>query len=40
MKCYSLKHLWYLIGVGKITKKRVIEVITLTVVKNRPGTQT
>ena len=33
----SLKHRWNLIGVGKITKKIVREVIMNTVVKNRPG---
>ena len=40
MKCYSLKHLWDLIGVGKITKKIVREVITLTTVKNIPRPKT
>ena len=37
LKCSSMKHLWDLIEVGKITKKTVREVITLTVVKNSPG---
>ena len=40
MKCYSLKHLWDLIGVGKITKEIVIEGIPLTEVKERSGKKT
>ena len=36
----SLKHLWGLIGVGKITKKIVRKAITLTVAKNHPGPKT
>ena len=40
MKFSSLKHLWGIIGVGKITKKIVREVIILTVVKNKAGTRT
>ena len=40
MKFHSLKHMWDLIGVGKITKKRVREFITLSTVKNRPGPKT
>ena len=40
LKCSFLKHLWDLIGVGKITKKSVRKEITLTVVKNSPGTKT
>ena len=40
MKCYSLKHLWDLIVVLKITKKTFREVIMLATVKNRPGPKT
>ena len=35
MKCYSVKHLWDHIGVGKITNKIVIEVIEKSVVNNK-----
>ena len=37
LKCSSLKHLWDLIGVDKIAKTTVGEVIIHTVSKNRPG---
>ena len=37
LNCPSMKHLWDLIGVDKITKKIVREVIMLTVVKTRSG---
>ena len=37
LKCSSLKHLWDLMGVGKITKRIVREVIAKIVVKNKSG---
>ena len=37
LKFSSLKHIWDLIEVGKITKKIVREVIVKTVVKNKNG---
>ena len=40
IKCKSMKHMWDLIGVGKITMKIVREVITLATVKNIPGPKT
>ena len=40
LKCSFLKHLWDLLGVGKITNKIVREVIAITVVNNITGTKT
>ena len=40
IKCESLKHLWGLIVIVKIRKKRVREVITFATVKNRYGSKT
>ena len=37
LKYSSMKHLWDLIVVGKITNKTVRELITHKAVKNRPG---
>ena len=34
-KCSSLKHLWYIMGVGKITKRTVREVIEKIVDKGK-----
>ena len=34
LKCSSLKHLWYLIAVGKVKRKIVREVIRLKKLKN------
>ena len=40
LKCSSLKHLWYIMGVGKITKRTVREVIEKIVVKGKMGNTT
>ena len=37
LKCYSLKHLWDIVGVGKITKIIVREVIEERVVNTKRG---
>ena len=40
LKCYSMKHLWDLIAVIKVTRQRVREVIGITTIKNRIGVPT
>ena len=37
LKCSPLKHLWYLIGLGKISNKTVRETITENIVKQELG---
>ena len=37
LRCYSLKHLQGIMGVGKMTKRIVREVIAKMVVKNKSG---